>query len=152
MAITSAEDIGDDPIAFDFRRARVKFLIDECLSPELVRLAHERGYGDSTHVTWLGLRSRKDWSIVRRAIDAGYVLVTNDTFDFTSLISRESIHPGLVCLDVAPGLMSLEVQRQLFALALEHLRDTEPINEVLHVTLLKDQTIRINRYDLPPRK
>jgi predicted nuclease of predicted toxin-antitoxin system len=130
----------------------VKFLIDECLSPELVRLAHERGHGESSHITWLGLRSRKDWSIVRRAVDAGYVLVTNDTFDFKSLISRESIHPGLVCLDVAPGLMSLEVQRRLFALALDHLGDAEPVNEVLQVTLLKDQSIRIDRYDLPPSK
>jgi predicted nuclease of predicted toxin-antitoxin system len=130
----------------------VKFLIDECLSPELVRIAHERGHGESTHITWLGLRSRKDRSIVRRAVDAGYVLVTNDTFDFTSLISRESIHPGLVCLDVAPGLMSLEIQRRLFALALDHLGDAEPINEVLQVTLLKDQSIRIDRYDLPPSK
>src|SRR5712671_1784619 len=51
----------------------MKFLVDECLSPTLVRLAHERGYGESTHVAWLGLRSRKDWSIVRRAVDAGYV-------------------------------------------------------------------------------
>jgi predicted nuclease of predicted toxin-antitoxin system len=130
----------------------VKFLIDECLSPELVRLANERGHGESTHVTWLGLRSRQDWSIVRRAVDAGYVLVTNDTFDFTSLIGRESIHPGLVCLDVSPGLMSLKVQRRLFALALDHLGDTEPINEVLHVSLLKDQSVRIDRYDLPPSR
>jgi predicted nuclease of predicted toxin-antitoxin system len=76
----------------------VKFLIDECLSPELVRLAHKRGHGESTHVTWPGLRSRRDWSIVRRAVDDGYVLVTNDTLDFTSLIRRESVHPGLICL------------------------------------------------------
>jgi predicted nuclease of predicted toxin-antitoxin system len=128
----------------------VKFLIDECLSPELVELARERGHGESTHVTWLGLRSRQDWSIVRRAIDAGYVLVTNDPLDFTSLISRESVHPGLVCLEVAPGLMSLEVQRRLFALALDRLGDSELINEVLHVTLLKDQSVRIDRYELPP--
>ena len=70
MAITPTEDIRDDCI--QCRRARVKFLIDECLTPELVRLAHERGHGESTHVTWLGLRSRKDWSIVRRAVDDGY--------------------------------------------------------------------------------
>jgi predicted nuclease of predicted toxin-antitoxin system len=127
-------------------------LIDECLSPELVQVARERGYGESTHVTWLGLRSRKDWSIVRCAVDDGYVLVTNDSLDFTSLIGRESVHAGLVCLDVAPGLMSLDVQRRLFALALDHLGDTEPINEVLHIALLKDQSIRIDRYDLPPRK
>jgi len=28
------------------------------------------------------MRSRKDWSIVRRAIADGYVLVTNNTTDF----------------------------------------------------------------------
>jgi hypothetical protein len=33
-------------------------------------------------VTWLRMRSRKDWSIVRRAIADGYVLVTNNTTDF----------------------------------------------------------------------
>jgi predicted nuclease of predicted toxin-antitoxin system len=56
----------------------VKFLIDECLSPELVAIARARGHGESTHVTWLGMRSRKDWSIVRRAVADGYVLVTNN--------------------------------------------------------------------------
>ena len=130
----------------------MKFLIDECLSPELVRLAREHGHGGSTHVTWLGLRSRKDWSIVRRAIDDGFVLVTNNTLDFTTLIRRESLHPGLVCLEVAPGLMSLSIQKELFALALDRLGDTEPINEVLHITLLKDHSVRIERYDLPPSK
>jgi len=116
----------------------VKFLIDECLSPALVRIAHGRGHGESTHTTWLGLRSRKDWSIVRRAVDAGYVLVTNNTTDFTSLVSREGVHCGLVCLDVAPGLMSLDVQRRLFTLAIDHLGDTEPINEALQITLQDD--------------
>ena len=130
----------------------MKFLIDECLSPALARLAHERGHGESTHITWLGLRSRKDWSIVRRAVDAGYVLVTNNTTDFTSLVGRESVHAGLVCLDVAPGLMSLDVQGRLFALALDHLGDTEPINEVLQVTLQADRSVRIERYDLPSGK
>jgi len=130
----------------------MKFLIDECLSPTLVRLAHERGYGESTHVAWLGLRSRKDWSIVRRAVDAGYVLVTNNTTDFTTLVSRETVHPGLVCLNVAPRLMSINVQRLLFALALDHLGEAEPINEVLQITLLEDRSVRIDRYDLPAGK
>jgi hypothetical protein len=48
--------------------------------------------------------------------------------------------------------MSLDVQRRLFALALDHLGDTDPVNEVLYVALLKDQSIRIDRYDLPPTK
>jgi predicted nuclease of predicted toxin-antitoxin system len=129
----------------------VKFLIDECLSPELVALARRRGHAESTHVTWLGLRSRKDWSIVRRAVDHGYVLVTNNTTDFKLLLGREGVHAGLICINVAPGLMSLDVQARLFALALERLGDSEPINELLEVSLLPDRSVRIARYDLPPR-
>ena len=87
----------------------MKFLIDECLSPTLATIARKRGFPQSTHVSWLGLRSRKDWLLVRRAIRDGYVLVTNDTADFTSLMEREHRHPGLVCMNVAHGLMSLDV-------------------------------------------
>ena len=149
MAITTTEGNPDD---WTQCRARVKFLIDECLSPELVLLAHERGHGESTHVIWLGLRSRKDWAIVRRAVDDGYVLVTNNTTDFTPLLSRERLHAGLVCLNVTPGLMSLNVQKRLFALALDCLGDVEPINELLDLTLQKDRSVAIARYDLASRK
>ena len=50
----------------------MKFLIDECLSPELVALARAWGFHESTHVTWLGMRSRKDWAIVGRAIEESH--------------------------------------------------------------------------------
>jgi predicted nuclease of predicted toxin-antitoxin system len=130
----------------------VKFLVDECLTPNLVAMARARGHGESTHVTWLGLRSRKDWSIVRRAIDDGYVLVTNNTTDFMSLLRRQKVHAGLVCLNVAHGLMSLDVQLRLFALALDRLGDREPINEMLQITLIEDRSVKIERYDLPQMK
>jgi predicted nuclease of predicted toxin-antitoxin system len=130
----------------------VKFLVDECLSPLLVALAHTRGHVESMHVTWLGLRSRRDWSIVRRAVDDGYVLVTNNTTDFMSLLGREGLHAGLVCLNVAPGLMTLDVQRRLFALALDRLGDAEPINEILLVTLKEDRSVVVERRDLPRAK
>jgi predicted nuclease of predicted toxin-antitoxin system len=130
----------------------VKFLIDECLSPNLVAIARASGHAESTHVTWLGLRSRKDWSIVRRAIDDGYVLVTNDRTDFASLLRREKVHAGLVCLNVASGLMSLDAQKRLFALALERLGDSEPINELLEITRMEDRSVRVDRYDLPAAK
>ena len=90
----------------------MKFLIDECLGPELVAIARARGHGESMHVTWLGMRSRKDWSIVRRAIADGFVLVTNNTTDFSALLRREDVHAGLVCINVASGLMSLDVQKR----------------------------------------
>jgi predicted nuclease of predicted toxin-antitoxin system len=130
----------------------VKFLIDECLSPELVGLARKRGHGESTHVTWLGLRSRKDWAIVRRAIDDGYVLVTNNTTDFKSLLRRQKVHAGLVCINVAPGLMSLDVQKRLFVVALDRLGRREPINELLEITLAEDRSVRIERFDFPALK
>ena len=126
----------------------MKFLVDECLSPDLVALARKRGHVESTHVTWLGLRSRTDGFIVRRAIDDGYVLVTNNMADFASLLSRQRVHAGLVCLNVAPGLMSLDVQKRLFALALDRLGDNEPINELLEITLTANRSVRIERYGL----
>ena len=126
----------------------MKFLIDECLSPQLVALADRRGHAPSTHVTWLGLRSRKDWSIVRRAIDGGYVLATN-TLDFINLLRREPVHPGLVCLSASPGLMTINVQKDLFTIALDEIGDREPINEVLEVSLRAVGKVTIKRYDWP---
>jgi predicted nuclease of predicted toxin-antitoxin system len=128
----------------------VKFLIDECLSPELVALAQDRGFYESTHVTWLGLTSKKDWTIVRRAIRDGFVLVTNNALDFAALYGREDIHAGLICLNVAPGLIRLEVQKSLFLLALDKVGAAEPVNEVLEVTLTADHDVVIERYTLPP--
>jgi predicted nuclease of predicted toxin-antitoxin system len=127
----------------------VKFLIDECLSPELAAIARARGHGESMHVTWLGMRSRKDWSIVRRAIADGYALVTNNTMDFRALMRRERLHAGLVCINVAPGLMSLDVQKRLFTLALDRLGDREPVNELLQITLDEHRVVHLERYDFP---
>ena len=42
-----------------------------------------------------------NWALVRRAVNDGYVLVTNNRADFTSLMEREPDHPGLVCINVS---------------------------------------------------
>ena len=126
----------------------MRFLVDECLSPDLVAIARDRGFFQSMHVTWLGLTSKKDWAIVQRAVKDGYVLVTNNTTDFTSLVGREKVHAGLVCLNVAPGYMNLEVQRRLFEHALDQFDEKEPINEVLEITLTTGQTVQVDRYRL----
>ncbi len=127
----------------------MKFLIDECLSPDLVAIARNRGFFLSTHVTWLGLRSKKDWAIVQRAVENGYVLVTNNTTDFTSLVGRENVHAGLICLNVVPGLMNLQVQKVLFELALDQLAGDEPVNNVIEISLTTDRKVRINQYVWP---
>ena len=124
----------------------MKFLIDECLSPTLAMIARASGFPESTHVTWLGLRSRNDWSLVCRAIEDGYVLVTNDSADFTALMEREHNHPGLVCLNVAHGLMSLAVQQALFERMLKHVADDNLEGQVVEVSLTTDRTIRFDTY------
>ena len=124
----------------------MKFLIDECLSPSLATVARERGYPLSTHVTWLGLRARQDWALVRRAVTDGYVLVTNDRIDFTTLVRREPRHPGLVCITVAHGLMSLDVQTRLFEHALSWLEREEIAGRVLEIALRADHTVRLDLY------
>ena len=95
------------------------------------------------------MRSRKDWTIVRRAVNDGFILVTNNTVDFTPLYEREEIHAGLVCMNVAPGLMTLEVQRSLFLLALNQLAGNEPVNEALELTLTAEGEVILERYALP---
>ena len=130
----------------------MKFLIDECLSPSLATIARRRGFGQSTHVTWLGLRSRQDWALVRRAIRDGYVLVTNDRADFTALIERHRRHPGLICMNVAHGLMSLEVQTRLFELALSQCADTDLTGQVLDVALTAGREVRVERYVSQPAR
>jgi predicted nuclease of predicted toxin-antitoxin system len=127
----------------------VKFLIDECLSPELAELARARGFTESMHVTRLGLTSAKDWTITRRAVDDGFILMTNNTADFTALYGREELHVGLVCLNAAPGTMSLDLQKRLFLLALAELEEIEPYNEVLEITASAKGEITVDRYDLP---
>ena len=78
--------------------------------------------------------------------------MTNDAVDFTALYAREDIHAGLVCLNVAPRLMNLDIQKSLFLLALGECKKAEPINEVIDITLDADGTIHIERYALPPSK
>lgn len=130
----------------------MKFLIDACLTPELAHMARARGFHESMHVTWLGLTSRKDWTIARRAIDDGYVFVTNNTIDFTAFYEREDVHVGLVCFSVAHGRMSLMLQRQLFLLALADLAESEPINEVIEIAVDPEGDVRVDRYDWPGRR
>jgi len=128
----------------------VKFLIDECLSPTLATIARKQGFAESTHVTWIGLRSHQDWAIIRRAINDGYVLVTHDTADFTALLEREADHPGLICMSVAHGLMGLAVQQALFNRALRQMAGDELAGQVMELRLMNDRTIRMDRYPSIP--
>lgn len=126
-----------------------KVLIDECLSPALATLARQQGLAASTHVSWIGLGGEGDWSVVGYAAEHGYALVTNDRADFIRLLAQEPHHPGLICINVAHGLNSRDVQRTIFAHALDQIDADQLPGSIFDVTLDTDGTVRITRETSP---
>lgn len=135
----------------------MKLLIDECLSPELAKLAQSRGHGESSHVVWLKKGGWKDWSLSSFIVDGDWTFVTRNSVDFRGPASKPgsrgqyadvAIHAGLICLDGPEG-MDLDLQLDLFELALDEIGGGDLVNQVLEITLLEDNDIRILRYALP---
>ena len=134
-----------------------KLLIDECLSPELVKLAIAAGYVESTCVRnrqWLGL---KDHELIRRVIAADMTFVTHNASDFRGspaepgrgLYSKESLHAGLICLN-ADLPMSLDRQVDLFRLALQELAAMpDLVNRALEIFEREDGEVTGEVYEIP---
>lgn len=135
----------------------MKFLVDECLSPELTKLAHAHGHGESSHVVWLGLAGRKDWELKPVILDGNWTFVTKNSVDFRGPLEKPGskgqyadvvIHAGLVCLNGPPS-MDLDMQIELFEKALDELEaDADLVNQVLEITWEED-TLHVQRYRLP---
>jgi hypothetical protein len=135
----------------------MKFLIDECLSPELTKLAHARGYGESSHIVWLGRAGLKDWELKPLILQNDWTFVTKNSVDFRGSAEKPgakgqyadvAIHAGLICLNGPPG-MDLDMQLELFEQALGELEsDADLVNQVLEITM-DESTIDIRRYQLP---
>ena len=136
----------------------MKFLVDECLSPELTRLAQAAGHGASSHVVWLNRAGLKDWELKPLILEGDWTFVTKNSADFRGPAERPgkkgqyadvALHAGLVCLNGPPG-MDLDMQRELFEEALAELRhDPDLVNQVLEISLERG-ALRILRYHLPP--
>ncbi|MER8605883.1 DUF5615 family PIN-like protein [Mesorhizobium sp. M1233] len=71
----------------------MKFLIDECLSPELAKLARERGFPESSHVRWLGLVGAKDHMVT-------------DARSMTAMCSSRTTRPTFAASMAARSCMS----------------------------------------------
>ena len=127
----------------------MRFLIDECLSPDLAKLARAQGYPASTHVSWLGLSGQPDHVIARRAVDEGFILVTHNTVDFRALYGGETVHVGLVAFNTPARVMNLTLQKQLFAQAMIELGTLEAFNFALEMTVDAERRLTIARYALP---
>jgi len=123
----------------------MKLLVDECLSPELTKMARDRGHGESSHVVWLGKSGIKDWDLMRLVLESDWTLVTKNSYDFRGLVDspgskgelgKIELHAGLVCLN-GPSSMDLQMQSDLFAAVLDEIdEDGDLVNTVLEATLL----------------
>jgi predicted nuclease of predicted toxin-antitoxin system len=123
----------------------VRFLIDECLSVDLVAVAGEYGH-EARHVARIGRAGWKDWNVVRHASEGDFILVTNNAGDFRQLYAAQPLHAGLVIL-IPTG--NRVVQRRLFKAALDELAMIgEPVNRVLEVDLDGDE-VTLTLYELP---
>jgi predicted nuclease of predicted toxin-antitoxin system len=124
----------------------VRFLIDECLSVDLVTVAGQSGH-EARHVAHIGRAGWKDWNVARYAREGDLILVTNNAGDFRQLYAAQPLHAGLVILIPA---VSRAVQQRLFKAALNELAIIgEPVNRVLEIDL-DDEEVTLTLYDLPP--
>jgi Domain of unknown function (DUF5615) len=138
----------------------MRFLVDECLSAELTKIARARGYGESSHVVWLGRAGLKDWELKPIILENDWTFVTKNSVDFRGREERPgtkgqyvdvAIHAGLICLNGPPG-MDLDMQIELFEQALMELEaDADLVNQVLEVTWDED-ALHVRRYQLPATK
>jgi len=136
-----------------------KFLIDECLSPDLAALARERGFFESSHVTWLGKAGWKDWELKQFILEQDWTFVTRNSTDFRGPSDQPgskgqyadvSIHAGLVCIN-GPDSMSAEEEAELFGVVLDELGSNEMVNQAIEITLLDAEGgFELVRYALPP--
>jgi predicted nuclease of predicted toxin-antitoxin system len=120
------------------------FLIDECLSPDLVAVAHARGRA-ATHVLLRGLQGTDDRRLIPLIRQEGLVLVTSNGRDFLRLYRQAQVHPGLVI--IVPDNIRGRVQAELFGKALDVLA-TMPdlVNKVMEVQATGEVAVR----DWPP--
>ena len=136
---------------------RLRFLIDECLTPELVQMAIEAGHVESTCVRDRGLAGTKDWKLVEHVVAGDFTLVTHNAVDFRGggpghpggQHAKQAIHAGLVCLN-SVHVLDLQRQRDLFQVALDELAHMDGlVNQALEVFELEDGSMEVVVYGIP---
>lgn len=136
---------------------KLKFLIDECLTPELAQMAVKAGYVESTCVRDRGLSGTKDWKLIEFVVEGDFTLVTNNSVDFRGggpvkpggEHAKQAIHAGLVCLN---SIHTLDLQRQLdlFQIALDELATMHDlVNQALEVFEEEDGSVEVVIYGIP---
>jgi hypothetical protein len=133
-----------------------QFLIDECLTPVLVKVAVDAGYVAQA-VPYIGLQGSLDHEILAYAVEHDLILVTNNARDFRGasrsapggLYAKQEVHPGLVCLISDKG-MSLPRSVALFEAALAELaKRHDMVNTAVEVHEDLGGQLRVEVYDIP---
>ena len=124
-----------------------RFLIDECLSPELALWLAERGF-DATSVRDRGRLASTDADVLRYCISEDRVLVTQNAEDFRKLVGAEDLHPGLIILSANGKERSLaELETALLHMEQNANPDARSwmVNRVLEV-----EGTKARDFELPP--
>jgi len=123
----------------------MKFFFDECLDPELTKVALGAGY-EATCSRDRGMLSKKDWELAPYVVEHDYVLVTHNSKDFRGKSAgpdgkpgylTKDLHPGLVCLnrdnlgDMTPSLQEALFKEALVEIAKKAIVDL--MNQVLEI-------------------
>ena len=134
-----------------------KFLVDECLSPDLATLARQRGFVESSHVTWLGKAGWQDWELKPFILEQDWTFVTRNSSDFRGSASEPgsrgqyagvTLHAGLVCIN-GPEEMRAEDEAEMFQIVLDAIGPGDLINQGMEITLSDDGDFELVRYALP---
>ena len=128
-------------------------LIDENLTPALVKFARRRGFA-AQHVNDVNLRTARDGAVARYALRHDLVIVTNNMSDFRRQYARKKLHPGLIFLAArVEETFTRENQATLLNIALDDVLANDLLQEVVFVRLLsaKAGTIdyELTRHQLP---
>ena len=107
-----------------------KFLIDECLTPDLALAGRARGH-DGFHVNWLQFNGYRDQSLSAFAVAEDAVLVTNNGADFRPIYRALDLHPGLVVILPSVGY---DEQMALYAQILDMIEvERDLINKLVEI-------------------
>lgn len=127
----------------------MKFLIDECVTPQLAERLRELGH-DAAHVGDLNMRGATDAHVLKRALDEGRILVTQDVHDFTGLIGDGTTdHPGLIIQAYVDRRQTIKLMDKLLAYLTEHVHVITPQRYMLNRLLRIFADGRITGEDLP---
>lgn len=119
---------------------RLRFLVDNALSPEVARALTDEGH-DAVHVRDLDLQAAADEELFELAATEERIIVSADTDFGTLLALRRARKPSVILFRRASGRRPSEQARLL----VENLAAISPALEEGAVAILEENRIRLRR-------